>query len=89
MLRIEIKNHAQKFLKRVPKKQNGQISRKILALADDPYPSDSKQLKGTSWRGTDIGEYRIVYYVAGDTLHIPLVGKRNDDEVYRRLRRLQ
>lgn len=89
MLRIDIKNHAQKFLNRLQRKQAGQIGRKILALAHDPFPPDSKQLKGSAWRGADIGEYRIMYYVDADTVHIPLVGKRNDDDVYRRMRRMQ
>ena len=35
----------------------------------------------------DSGEYRIVYTVTEDTLRVVLIGKRNDDEVYRRLER--
>jgi mRNA interferase RelE/StbE len=38
------------------------------------------------WR-VDIGEYRIIYEVEGNTLCIILIGKRNDDEVYKKLRR--
>jgi len=36
----------------------------------------------------DCGEYRIIYYVDGEVLRVPLIGKRNDDEVYKRLQRL-
>ena len=32
--------------------------------------------------------HRIVYAVAADTLNVLLVGKRNDDEIYRQLRRM-
>ena len=89
MLRIEIGDYASKFLRRLQKKQAGQIGRKIRALAENPYPSDSKQLKGSIWRGTNIGEYRVIYGVQGESLIIPLIGKRNDDEVYHRLKRLE
>jgi mRNA interferase RelE/StbE len=37
---------------------------------------------------TDSGEYRIIYRVEEDELHVALIGKRNDDEVYRLLRRM-
>ena len=36
----------------------------------------------------DIGEYRIIYRYDDDVLYAPTVGKRNDDDVYRQLRRL-
>ena len=34
----------------------------------------------------DAGEYRIVYDLAERSLRVMLIGKRNDAEVYRRLR---
>ena len=48
-------------------------------------PHDSKELKGHPYRGTDIGEYRIIYRVEKDVLKIALVGKRNDSAVYKKL----
>lgn len=62
---------------------------KITDLARDPAPQDAKQLKGFehSFMRADAGEYRIVYLVIEGVLHVLLVGKRNDDEVYRQLRR--
>jgi len=35
-----------------------------------------------------MGEYRIIYRISSETIFITLVGKRNDDDVYRRMRRL-
>jgi mRNA interferase RelE/StbE len=53
----------------------------------DPHPPDSKLLKGRDcWRATS-GEYRIVYEYDDAELRVLVVGKRNDDEVYRQLRR--
>jgi hypothetical protein len=39
-------------------------------------------------RPADIGEYRIIYRFDEGTFSIPAIGKRNDGEVYRLLRRL-
>ncbi len=87
MLRIEVSREAQEFVDRLPPKQRRQVAAKIAALRHDPAPPDVGPIRGTTWLRTDIGEYRIVYRVEGDTLLVPIVGKRNDDEVYRRLRR--
>ncbi|MBT4876174.1 MAG: type II toxin-antitoxin system RelE/ParE family toxin, partial [Desulfobacula sp.] len=54
----------------------------------DPEPHDSKELKGYPYRGTDIGEYRIIYRLEENVLKIVLVGKRNDSEVYKKMTRL-
>jgi len=53
---------------------------------EDPEPTESSQLIGYPYRRADIGEYRIVYRVEEDCLKVALVGKRNDDEVYRQLK---
>ena len=52
----------------------------------DPEPHDSKELKGYPYRGTDIGEYRIIYRLEENVLKIVLVGKRNDSEVYKKMK---
>ena len=35
-----------------------------------------------------MAEDRIIYYVQDDILKVDLIGKRNDDDVYKQLRRL-
>lgn len=70
-------------------KQFKQVTAKILSLLADPQPPDSQTLKGFGdLRRTDIGEYRIVYRFDDTTVAVSLVGKRNDDEIYKRLRNL-
>jgi len=66
-----------------------QIAGKIVSLRENPEPPDSVALKGkaSEYRRTDIGEYRIIYRVESDTLRVFIIGKRNDDEVYRLLQR--
>ena len=90
MLRINLRKAVGRFVDRLPPKHRQQVKRKILQLRDDPMPPDSKLLKGEgAFRRTDVGEYRIIYRVEGDTLFVFLVGKRNDAEVYRQLQRLR
>ncbi len=86
MLKLDIAKSAADFISaRVPKHQR-QIVARIQDLRSDPEPADSKPLKGgkRQFRRADIGEYRILYQVEGDMLYVLAVGKRNDDEVYRR-----
>jgi mRNA interferase RelE/StbE len=89
MLELDLGDVASRFLRKLPPKQFGQLDGKIGILRADPYPRDSKLLKGSEFRRADSGEYRIIYKVVGGILYIPLIGKRNDDDVYRRLRRMQ
>ena len=89
MLKIEISKRAEKFLRKLPTKQGRQVATKIQSLRVDPRAPDSQLLKGQDpLRRADVGEYRIIYFVDDETLRVVLVGKRNDDEVYKRLRRL-
>jgi len=79
------------FLQGLQPKIVAQIAKKILALNMEPLPADSKKLAGYSdlYR-VSIGEYRIVYrfLVDEDLVEVILVGKRNDDEVYKQLKRM-
>lgn len=79
------------FLKGLQPKIAAQIAKKTLALNIDPLPADSKPLKGyRDYYRVDSGEYRIVYRFKPeeDLVEIILVGKRNDDDVYKKLDRL-
>lgn len=79
------------FLKGLQPKIAAQIAKKVLALNVDPLPNDSKQLIGyPGYYRVDSGEYRIIYSFnpEEDLVEIILVGKRNDDEVYKKLERL-
>jgi len=88
MLKIDIWPEAREFLETVSAKHKRQISAKIFSLAANPLPARSKQLEGYApLRRFRSGDYRIVYFIDGDGLRIPLIDKRGDDEVYRRLAR--
>lgn len=89
MLKLQISKKAQKFLISLPPKQQRQLAIKIMELRQKGHLSDSSHLRGSSWHRVDFGEYRIIYAIEEeDLLIIPLIGKRNDDDVYKKLRRL-
>ena len=89
-LALKLSRQAGRFIKSLPPKQYKQVVGTVLGLLNNPEPHDSKVLKGSKVnnRRADIGEYRIVYRVEDDTLIVPVIGKRNDDEVYKLLDRL-
>lgn len=79
------------FLQGLQPKISAQIANKVLSLNVNPLPADSQELKGyPSYYRVDSGEYRIIYLFQADEdlVKIILVGKRNDDEVYKKLVRL-
>lgn len=89
MRKVDFYKAADRFLRRLPAKQHRQVAEKIEGLREDPLPSDSKMMKGFSeFRRADIGEYRIIYFATNELLYVALIGKRNDDDVYKKLRRL-
>ncbi|TAN57766.1 MAG: type II toxin-antitoxin system RelE/ParE family toxin [Rhodospirillales bacterium] len=88
MLRFDPSRQTTKFLRSVPEKHARQMLQKIQSLLVNPMPQDAKPLKGHPFMRTDSGEYRIIYRVEENKLHVALIGKRNDDEVYRLLRRM-
>ncbi|OGG62814.1 addiction module toxin RelE [Candidatus Kaiserbacteria bacterium RIFCSPHIGHO2_02_FULL_59_21] len=88
MLVLNLENRARHFLNKLPPKQFGQVDRKITELQEIPFPHDTKRIKGMDWYRVDVGEYRIIFNVRDGVLNVPLIGKRNGDEVYKQLKRL-
>lgn len=87
-MNLELTNDARSFLADLPSKQYKQVVVKILELQRNPYPPEAKHLSGLKdYRKIASGEFRIVYTVVAETVRIALVGKRNDDEIYRILQR--
>ena len=75
----------------LPLKPFRQVWLKVLGLLADPYPHDSAQLTGYAFHRVDVGEYRVVYRATETEteteIELLLVGKRNDDEIYKQLKR--
>ena len=89
MRNLNFTNKALEFLRALQAKQFKQVATGILELVQNPQPHDSKALKGYSGLlRKDSGEFRIVYRFDDATVYIMLIGKRNDDEIYKQLERL-
>jgi mRNA interferase RelE/StbE len=74
-----------------PQRYTARVSRqlllKIIELGFDPRPPDCKPID-QGYR-VDSGEHRIYYELdnAKQIVYVLMVGKRGDDEIYRRLKR--
>ncbi len=87
MRRLDISRNALKFVHDLAAKQYKQVVSRVFELMREPKPADCRAVVGLElWRVT-VGEYRIIYSFTQDTLFVEAIGKRNDDEVYRRLKR--
>jgi len=91
MTDIRLKPSVVKFIKTLPPKHQRQVKDYLLKLTDNPQPPDTKPLKGYGpyLRG-DSGEYRVIYRYdkRRDCVTVVLVGRRNNDDVYKRFKRI-
>jgi mRNA interferase RelE/StbE len=89
MLKCSISKQASKFLAKAHPKHAKQIACKLFELQQNPFPHDSIQLKGqhSNLHRTNVGEYRVIYFIKENILFILIIGKRNDGEVYKLLTR--
>jgi mRNA interferase RelE/StbE len=88
MIRLDLTENVLKYLAELDTKRFKQVANKMLSLMADPRPNDSKALTGYPFLRADIGEYRIVYRFDKEAVYIVLIGKRNDDDIYKQLRRM-
>jgi mRNA interferase RelE/StbE len=86
VLPLSLSRASVRFLDTLPPKQYRQVTRKIIMLMAEPKPADAERLRGFEYSRVTAGEYRIIFDVQDGLLRIVAIGKRNDDEVYRRLR---
>ncbi|MFP4547719.1 MAG: type II toxin-antitoxin system RelE family toxin [Bacteroidota bacterium] len=87
MYKLVISKAAGKFIKSLAPKQYKQIVSRVLSLRENPRPTDSKKLKGNNpFHRADIGEYRIIYRDDESTVYITIIGKRNDDQIYKKFK---
>ena len=86
MLPLSLSRASVRFLDTLPPKQYRQVTRKTIMLMANPQPADAERLKGYEYSRVTVGEYRVIFDLRDGLLRIVAIGKRNDDEVYRRLR---
>ena len=82
--KIKISRESKKFLKKLPAPTQKRILKKIIPLEKNPYPSESKQLKGedTLYR-IRIGQFRVIYSVESHILTISIIKIAHRKDVYK------
>ena len=85
MLPLSLSRASVRFLDTLPSKQYRQVARKIIMLMANSQPADAERLKGFEYSRVTVGEYRVIFDVHDGLLRIVAIGKRNDDEMHRRL----
>jgi mRNA interferase RelE/StbE len=87
-MKLQMHNNARKFIEKLDAKQSRQVSLRVFELMHQPSPHDMRHLHGyPDHFRIDAGEFRVVYLVEGDTVNVKAINRRNDDAVYRELRR--
>ena len=87
VLPLSLSKASVRFLDTLPPKQHRQVTRKIIMLMADPQPADAERLKGYEYSRVTVGEFRVIFDVRDGFVRVIAIGKRSDDEVYRRLPR--
>ena len=83
---IEITSTAKRDLSKLPKNFLKQIDRKILALAENPYPPDVKKIKGhLNLYRIRSGDYRLIYQINKNILIVIIVRVRHRKDIYKKL----
>ncbi len=85
---VRLHKQAAAFLDKIPDKHARQIVERITAMQVNPSTVLTENLKGFApFKRFKSGEYRVVFFIEDNILHIPVIGKRNDDEVYDLIKR--
>ena len=87
--RLKVERRAFKQLEKLPRADRMRVTEAILALKENPFPPGKKwkRLEGTSGLvRLRVGEYRVLYEVLDDEIHIlDAIHRRDLDRWLRRL----
>lgn len=87
MLRTNLSNEGIRFLKKRDAKQFMQILQAVSALCAHSRPTDSIAMGNGQHYRKDVGEFRVIYKFDDESLHVAVIGNRNDGAFYRILDR--
>lgn len=90
-MNLQLSKQALRAIEKLDAKQYRQVVSSVMRLTTEPEPHDSALMRGANRgeRRLDVGEYRVIYTVAGETVEVLVIGKRNDDEVYKQWERMR
>jgi len=87
--RIEIISRARKDYRAIPQPHKRRVRKAVYALASDPRPSGSAQMRGPfrGLRRIRVGDYRVVYKIEDDKLTVLVVRIGSRKIIYQSLLR--
>jgi mRNA interferase RelE/StbE len=80
---VEIIPKAEKEFLKLSERLKDSISRKILALEDNPRPFGSKKLKETDYYRIRFGDFRVIYSINDAAKLVKVLSIAHRKEVYR------
>ena len=81
--RIDILRDARKELARLPQDAQSRISKAILTLENNPFPSGAKKLKNRDGWRIRVGDYRVLYLIDGKAKNVVIGSIGHRREIYR------
>jgi len=75
---IEWKEHSLQNLEKLESSISRRIIKKVEELSENPFSKDIKKLKGSSDFRLRVGDYRVIFCIEQDTIHILKVGHRKN-----------
>ncbi len=82
-MKILISRNAEAEFSKIPDELAKNISRKILSLAENPFPPNCKKLQGQSNYRLRVGDFRVIYTVDIKKGTLTILRVANRKTVYR------
>jgi mRNA interferase RelE/StbE len=80
---VKLKRSAEKELDNLPTKIHHKVINILLSLKENPFPRNSKKLRGREGYKIRVGNYRILYLIDEPGKNIEVVSVAHRREVYR------
>jgi len=80
---VKLKRSAEKELDNLPAKIYDKVINLLLSLKENPFPHNSKKLRGREGYRIRVGDYRIVYTIGESDNNIEVISIAHRKEVYR------
>ena len=80
---VTLKHAAEKELDALQANTRDRISKRLLALEDNPRPAGSKKLQGEESYRLRVGDYRVLYTIDDKVKRVVILAVGHRREVYR------
>jgi len=81
--KVVFSKKVRKDFKKIPESDVNRILEEIKLLADNPFPMNSKKLKGEELFRVRIGNYRVIYSIIDEQMIISVVKVGHRKNVYK------